>query len=636
MMKYVLLSLFACVVLTTQAQQNDTNQVVDRPIQTLQFSAVDFENDLDKGLAVDTTLRPVLMGTPTLPPYSFSAGNVGDPGGLLWWLADHEVGFNPGLTVLDQHRISKDSVRYFSTNQPFSRITFTNGSKQEVGLLGQHTQNINESWNIGVNYDRTSGEGFFTRQKSRHANLVVTSNYVAPGNRYRVLAHYYYSRSLVEENGGISSQESFEENGGSFSGNGLVVVPAFLSNAQNDVRYNRVLVKQMFRFGQKESTTNPGDTIETFNFRPRVQVFHEFWAEEREMFYRDEAPDSAFYAPNLPSYITSLDSVINFARSVTYNNRFGIQNGVSTKANVPFEYEVFGRHQSIRFLQSANRLNGDNLFLGGAIALRVGQFALKSKGESAVGGFNAGDFTFRTTMGRNTLKQDSGKKAWDYQAFLQVVRERPQYTQERFGSADFGWENDFNKESRAQLGVSVRQTAWKLQLGAKFTQLDNLVYFDSLAQAQQLGEGVSLIQFHLNKQFRAGHFYFNPGVRYQLFSNDDVFPMPAFLTYTTAYYQGNWFKNALTAQIGVDVYYTSAFKRPGYHPLYRNFYNQSQEIDGYPFIDAYLAVRIKKVRAFLKAQHANAGLMGTDYVLVQNNPMPFRTLRFGLDWIFLN
>lgn len=635
MMRILLISLAVLLNAGLYAQQQDSTEVADKPWQTFQFSSTDFENDLAKGVAVDSALRPILFATPTLPPYGFNTGYLATPGGSFWWQFDNEIGFNLGLNYLDNHRITRDSVRYFSTNQPYSRITFTNGSKQEIGLLGQHTQNINESWNVGVDYDRTSGEGFFSRQKSRRSNLVLTSNYVAPGNRYRVLAHYYYSRSIIEENGGLTDQVAFRELDGQFSANGLLSNSFYLSSAQNDVRFNRLLVKQMFRFGQRVPVSAPGDSVEVTRIRPRIQVYHQFDREFQRHLFTDDAPDSAYYSTLIRSDEYRLD-VQDLIRATTWNNQLGIQNGVSSEVKVPFIYRVYAKHQLIDFRQSINRWQRDNLFVGGELGLNFGQFGFKSEVESAVGGFNSGDFRVGFALGRNTELDDTVSYNWDYDAYLRFNRERTGYIQERFTSNYLGWSNSFDKTSTAQLGVRIQQKEWGLKFGGGFSQLDNLIYYDSTAVPFQFGGGTSLLQVYVEKVFRLGHFYFTPGFRFQDVGDDNLLPLPQWMSYSSAYYQGNWFHNAVTAQMGIDAFYSAAFNRPGYSPVHRTFYNQPVEADGYPMVDVYFAMRIKKVRAYLKVQHANAGLMGSNYSLVEGYPMAFRTIRFGLDWVFLN
>jgi hypothetical protein len=65
------------------------------------------------------------------------------------------------------------------------------------------------------------------------------------------------------------------------------------------------------------------------------------------------------------------------------------------------------------------------------------------------------------------------------------------------------------------------------------------------------------------------------------------------------------------------------------------FYRQNDvEIGNYPKVDAFLKMKLKRARLFIKFEHANFGLTGSDYYVGIYQPMAPRVFRFGVSWSF--
>lgn len=81
--------------------------------------------------------------------------------------------------------------------------------------------------------------------------------------------------------------------------------------------------------------------------------------------------------------------------------------------------------------------------------------------------------------------------------------------------------------------------------------------------------------------------------------------------------------------------YNSAFYGDAYMPALRSYYLQRQtETGDYPYMDAFVNVRVKRARMYLIAKHVNSGLMGYNYIQVPGYPMPDRGIHFGVSWQF--
>jgi hypothetical protein len=106
---------------------------------------------------------------------------------------------------------------------------------------------------------------------------------------------------------------------------------------------------------------------------------------------------------------------------------------------------------------------------------------------------------------------------------------------------------------------------------------------------------------------------------------------------TSIYYRNYVFKKALLLDIGLDVFYNTAYKAPNYMPATGQFYiQQTTSVGNYPYIDLFIDAQIKKARIFLKIEHVNSGLFGQTYLQYPNHPMNDRAFKLGINWRFFN
>ena len=92
----------------------------------------------------------------------------------------------------------------------------------------------------------------------------------------------------------------------------------------------------------------------------------------------------------------------------------------------------------------------------------------------------------------------------------------------------------------------------------------------------------------------------------------------------------------LRMQIGVDGRFNTKYYAPSYNPALAAFYNQRDwELGNYPYLDAFITAKWKRMRIFLKYQHANFGLFGnSEYFTVAGYPQNPGMFKMGLSWSF--
>ena len=91
-------------------------------------------------------------------------------------------------------------------------------------------------------------------------------------------------------------------------------------------------------------------------------------------------------------------------------------------------------------------------------------------------------------------------------------------------------------------------------------------------------------------------------------------------------------------QLGADVRYFTTYHAPAYMPAIQQFHLQPEddqvEIGGYPIINAYLNLHLKRTRIFVMMYHVNAGMGNANSFLVPHYPLNSRLLKIGISWNF--
>lgn len=93
----------------------------------------------------------------------------------------------------------------------------------------------------------------------------------------------------------------------------------------------------------------------------------------------------------------------------------------------------------------------------------------------------------------------------------------------------------------------------------------------------------------------------------------------------------------LDVQFGVDCDYYTKYKAVDYQPATMSFYNQ-REIDcgNYPFMNAYVNMKLSKARFYIMFSHVNQGLTGNNYFSMPHYPLNPRRFQMGVSIDFAN
>ena len=229
----------------------------------------------------------------------------------------------------------------------------------------------------------------------------------------------------------------------------------------------------------------------------------------------------------------------------------------------------------------------------------------------------------------------------------------PNYFLNNYHSKHLWWSQDLDSETRTHVeGIfSYQKTNTLLRLA--IDEIQNYTYFgmnyaldDQLNRTGLTGGvfqesgNINVLTAQLTQNFQLGPLNWENVITYQNSSNTEVLPLPALNVFSNLFLK---FKIArvLDVELGSCVTYFTKYEAPDYLPMLNQFAIQQNadsrvELGGYPFVDIYANMQLKRARFFVAMTHVNAGSGSKMQFLTPHYPMNNRTFRMGISWTFIN
>jgi hypothetical protein len=199
------------------------------------------------------------------------------------------------------------------------------------------------------------------------------------------------------------------------------------------------------------------------------------------------------------------------------------------------------------------------------------------------------------------------------------------------------WENRFNKIAAYELEGSFHHSRYRSEAGVGLSNTTGYIYFDTLGTPRQYEADLFVLTAWVKQLFKAGNFFFDQTVYYQVSNKPGVLSLPLVSLYSHNYYRNTFFKKALGFQAGVDLFYNTAFFASAYAPSIMQFHNQRRERTGnYPKIDVFVALRIKRADIFVKVEHVSHYFANRDYFSAYTYPINPLRVKYGVRWNFFD
>ena len=215
-------------------------------------------------------------------------------------------------------------------------------------------------------------------------------------------------------------------------------------------------------------------------------------------------------------------------------------------------------------------------------------------------------------------------------------RRSPSYWQENLFSNHFMWSAPLSKETETRLEAKFSIPSRAFEAGVWQSVVSNPIYYGADARVAQFDGEVSVTGVYLRKDFRLGGFHLANRVLLQWSTEEEIVPVPLAAAYLSWYYEFWVVRDVLRLQVGLDGHYNTKYYAPSYNPALSVYYNQREiEVGEYPYLDAFVMAKWKRMRIFLKYQHLNKDLFGQGaYFSAAGYPLNPGMFKIGISWGF--
>lgn len=571
-----------------------------------------------------------------------------------------------------------ETAPFYNVKRPYTRLQYiTAGQKRyaEDNFSIIHAQNIAPSTGFNLTYHNLGTRGIYTNQRTRNADVSIGVSHT--GKRYSAHAGFIHNKLDVHDNGGVVDDrlvaDSIPENnrdilfwlGENSSGT---------EGARNVIKNTSVYTVHSYGVPLRRLTDDDFSMSGVPAFYVGYAFQYDMWsrrytdARQYDAGYinRGNTPDSPTYDPYKPIreyyphwYINNDGGNAKTNDSISetkLSNRFFLQlqpwdrDAIVGTVNAGVGYDI----HNYRMFRPANYLTGrvgterrDNYYAYGSLEGKFRKyFDWSGRLNFFFAGYRQGDLEAEANAKFSVYLRG---RPVSLSGRLNYSLASPSYWEENYYSNHYKWTNTFAKENLTRFEVKLDAPHWNLEAGLHQSIVSNKIYYTDVYNAEaeayirdikpvQSPDVVSVTGMYVRKDFTIGKFHFNHRVLLQWSTDQDVAPVPMFSAYLSYYFEFNIVRNVLRAQVGFDGRYNTKYYAPGFNPAVGQFYNQKEkQIGGYPLVDVFAAFKWKRMRIFLKVEHASQDLLGTrNYFSVLHYPLNARVFKYGISWSFYN
>ncbi len=622
MMKFRIYIVFAFLLFTAisgYTQKIDSTSVFRNKTNLFYDKVNSFE--LPAFIKIDTVLKGFEQYNPTFNRHLFTewSGNIGRPVQSMIYEPIHKTGFDYGIHTFDDFLFTNYTQPYYQVRKPYTSVYYSTGPQKEDILHVIHSQNITQTWNVGLNFRVIDSWGSYQFQACDNRQLLVNTNYISLSGKYRVMAAYYHNSIEIQENGGVN--DSVFENRIS---NQTLSVPVHLQSANNQWKETGFFVKQFYNLKKTKSDSSIHKT-----FNPGI-ISHSFHFVTQNQTYIDQDGKSGYYKNIYFDTLSTHDSV--YFRS--FENNFAWTNGISENPLSPQALNlVFGIKQKYSEVKDTIKNFSFNQITPYA-ALSVfafEKFHLNLNGEYVIGDYNGGDYSLKAVAKFDFTKNKPGKNTLKTGIYL--TQKQADWIYSWNYSNNFQWNNDFKKQNFLTYFGSYQTASFNASVSLH--QLNNFVYLDDNALPDWHDNMIHVLSVKLSKDIKLGFLQIDNDFVYQYTPDNSIIKIPEISAMQSWYFNLHIFNKKLYLQPGFSLFYNTSYDADNYMPALRMFYTQqNKKIGDYLYADVFVNMQIKRANVFIKYQHLNAGWTDYNFYMIPHYPQQSGALKIGMIWRF--
>ncbi len=553
--------------------------------------------------------------------------NTANPARPLFFSSEVYYGYDFYPSAYRLYQRSGEDIRFMQPLSPLTEVSYLMGSKREQHLRVNFSRLVAPRMVVGMDYGLINSPGYYKNHLADQNNAYFTARHQTKNLRYGAAAWYFHNKLTNCENGGIVNDSIFEN---------LIETDRRLYNVRLQDAQNRMKMSG-FGFEQYFVLLPPvlhddGDTLPKKRSFQLGRITHRFEYLRNQWVYAERSPLENFYKP--------YDVVLDSSRTYDSTYQSAIINRLQWSSlgyrihQSPPPLHVFGGIELVNILQSDSLQSARYIQInpyGGVSINLLNSLFIEGKLKLVSGNWAAGDLYLEGAVKQffGTTERNLGNLF----GTLLLANQSPSWFQQRYASNHFRWENDFlnTRLLRFEGGYHIRG----ISAGVVYSLIDRPVYFGLSGRPLQSSGSANVLQMYGKLQISPGRFDINGRFAWQFADKDSVLSVAPLLARLRMLYTFEAIKQVATVQVGIEALYHSSFYADAWMPALRSFHLQNRKkVGNYPYLDAHVALKLKRARLFFQATNLFS-LTGTHYYYTTPG-YPMRDQRFvlGVNWRF--
>lgn len=530
---------------------------------------------------------------------------------------DHSLGFTMITLPYPLYFKKMEDLKLYDLATSHTDINFTWGWRRELVFSATHAQRVRQM-DFAVNIDACSNPGYFIHQSVNRLNVNALVKYETPNKTYGVLAAYNLNHGKFSENGGLENCSDFTDRD---------------PRRDSAITYDLTSFAVMFSNAMTLINTHSAQLTNYLNIKNKNgnyfgTISHTLDINNLKSNFTDHDLNNLFYLNRY--YInpdTTNDSILYFqiANTLQWSN-FSPTDTLSDQA---YFFRISGglRHEFVNARSP--------YYIGNSLALFARTYIRLFKVWDIFGNISYSFFGYNSydAMAKAGFRFNINKKQRHHLGLeASFMRYSPDFIFSYYFGNNNAWVNNWKKQNVFKAGAYW--TIFDYSVRFNFINAGKYVYLNNNFEPVQLEKPFQVVEFLLYAPVRTKHFSLDAELALQHSTNKAV-TVPLFAGKLGAIYTTNIFKKRLRFQVGIDLFYNTKYFADGYNPILHQFYAQEYISTGhYLYINAHLAIRVKRISFFVRGGNLIAGLMSFRYITTPSYPMQSQSVQAGINWKF--
>lgn len=528
-----------------------------------------------------------------------------------------QSGMNFGYHQFDPYQLHLSRLKWFRTNLPFADLYFSPGkSDSEFNTSAKFTMNLNDRWNLNLEYQRLMDQGFYKDQSTKNSSLIAGLWHSSKNGKSNTFLTFLTNIHQEYNNGGILdtiylSQEDFRAN-----------IPVTMAGSVTRHQHENFSIRNIY---EPWSRPDSGRLVKPFTFQLNSLLSY-----EKGFFkYVDEnagsGSDSLIYRLLIRDPL-GVRSYIDYRKFSAFPKiTIDFPDFLRAQAGISYDLYAIGQNQ----LETVYR---NDLKVQLEAEMNVKKFLeVKTLFDYHLLDF-AGDRFFDIS---GTFKLDPYFQLWANQ---KIVYAHPAWIQKLFVLNEIQiFNNDFDQQNQYASSIGIRIPVIGLGVSLSRHTYGNYIYYTRENHFVQSSEDLSYTQITPDLKLKFAGFHLDNKL-HLFYIENELYDLPEYRLESAFYFKKPILKQKMELFTGFESFITDKFYIPDYQPVLGAFTTKSDfQSDLHILINFFISFKVKDFRFFARTENLMYLIDDQVHFQVNNYPLDdFRAIRFGVRWQFVN